>query len=514
MSVSSLRAQSDGTRDPPAAWMRAPAGDEEAPRLRGIVRDSWWFVVLAVVLSLAGAAVYLTRAEKLYEARAELLVAPVPSSADLPLSLGLLRESVDPTRNLETVARLVTSTPVAKRARSALGLRDSVPSLLEHVDAQPVAQSDLVAVIASAHQPARAKLLADGFARALVDDRTHRLRTALEAILPQLRDALARIPPPEQAASPIAASIGQLEGLRDDPTIRLETPADVPAAPVSPRPALTMGAALVGGLILGLGAVFVLALVDPRVRREEQLRRRYDLPVLARIPRQSTLRLRGRRRPLQSDDLSPAGINGFRGLHVSLDGHRRADATSRSVLVTGPSRGDGKTTTALNLAASLTAAGESVVLIDADLRRPALHRALGVDATLGLFDVAGGAVAFDDALQPAGPGHGGLRLLAAGMRARLLAPTVLTPAAARDIVRCAQHADRSVVIDAPPLNHVPDVLAFIGAVDDVVIAVRLGRTNLRELQDLAELLAHQGVRPAGFVIAGVAGRDYYDYDFT
>jgi Mrp family chromosome partitioning ATPase len=154
------------------------------------------------------------------------------------------------------------------------------------------------------------------------------------------------------------------------------------------------------------------------------------------------------------------------------------------------------------------------VLIDADLRRPALHRALGVDATLGLFDVAGGAVAFDDALQPAGPGHGGLRLLAAGMRARLLAPTVLTPAAARDIVRCAQHADRSVVIDAPPLNHVPDVLAFIGAVDDVVIAVRLGRTNLRELQDLAELLAHQGVRPAGFVIAGVAGRDYYDYDFT
>jgi len=515
MSPSSLRLESSGVRDPSAAgWMRASTADGEGPRFRGLVRDNWWLVALAVVLSLGGAAAYLSRADKTYEARAELLLAPVPSSADLPLSLGLLRESVDPTRNLETVARLVTSTPVAKRARSQLGLRDSLRSLLDHVDAQPVAQSDLVAVVASAPGPVRAKRLADGFARALVADRTERLRTARRRALPQLRSALARIPPSERAASPLAERVSQLADLSEDPTVRLQTPADTPTDPASPRPVVTMGAALVAGLIVGLGGVFALALFDPRLRREEQVRRRYGLPVLARIPRQPRLRLRGRWRPLQSDDLTPAGLNGFRSLHVALDGRRRADSSARSVLVTGPSRGDGKTTTALNLASSLTAGGESVVLIDADLRRPTLDLAFGVEASKGLVDVAEGSIPFEEALQPPDLGDGDVRLLAAGLRDRLLHTRVLSPAIARDIVRSAQALDRSVVIDAPPLNHVPDVLAFAGTVDDVVIVVRLGRSNLRDLQDLVELLAHQGVTPAGFVIAGVSGRDDYYYDYA
>ena len=514
MSLHSLRPEHDRARGPaPAGWIRDLGHEREGPGFRGLARDGWWLVVLALLLSLAGAAAYLSTTEKVYEARAELLVTPVPDSADLPLSLGLLRESSDPTRNLETVARLATTTPVAKRARRALGLQDSIRSLLDRVDAQPVAQSDLVAITAHAPRAGSAKRLADGFASALVAARTRRMRDALRTIKPQLRHSLDRIPVAERATSPLADRIRELDGLHDDPTVRLETSADVPAGPVSPRPALTIGAAVVAGLVVGLGAVFALALLDPRLRREEQLRQRFDLPVLARIPRQS--RLRRRRRPLKTGDLTPAGLNGFRGLHTALDGRRgrQPDPSSRSVLVTGPSGGDGKTTTALNLAASLSAGGESVVLIDADLRRPALDHAFGVEASRGLVDVAGGTAELEEALQPTGSGNGDLRLLPAGQRARLIAPNVLSPATAQDVVRSARGVNRSVVIDTPPLNRVPDVLAFVGTVDDVVIAVRVGRTNLRELQDLAELLAHQGVTPAGFVIAGVGGRDYY-YDYA
>jgi Mrp family chromosome partitioning ATPase len=505
VTVPSLRLEPGGGRaPPPARWIRATTAEAEEPHFRGLVRQNWWLVALAVALSLAGAGAYLGTAEKRYEARAELLVAPVPDSTDLPLSLGLPRESADPTRDLETVARLVTSTPVARRARADLRLAESPRTLLEDVEAQPVAQSDLVAVVASADRPGRARRLADGFARALVADRSELLQAALGQILPQLRAELDRIPAAQRAASPLAQQIRQLEGLREDPTVRVQTPADLPADPVSPRPALTLGAALVGGLVLGLGGVFALALLDPRLRREDQLRRLYDLPVLARIPRQS--RLRRRRRPLGPAELTPAGLNGFRALHVALDGRGRG--APRSVLVTGPSQGDGKTTTALNLAASLAGSGERVILADADVRRPALDRALGVAPGRGLLDVAEGGVALEEALQPAGP-NGNLGLLTAGMRARLTHPGVLSPAAARGLVLAARPLARTLVIDAPPLNQVPDVLALAGTVDDVVIAVRLGRTNLRELQDLAELLAHQGVTPAGFVVAGVSGHDYY-----
>lgn len=514
MSLHSLRPEYDRGGNPaPAGWIRDLGHEREGPRFRGLVRDGWWLVVLALLLSVGGAMAYLYTADKVYEARAELLVTPVPDSADLPLSLGLLRESADPTRNLETVARLVTTTPVAVRARNALGLPNSVRSLLDRVEAQPVAQSDLVAVTATAPSARGAERLADGFANALVAERTERMRAALDTILPPLRRSLGRIRREARATSPLADKIRELDGLRGDPTVRLETPADLPTRPVSPRPALTIAAAVVAGLVVGFGAVFALALLDPRLRREEQLRQRFDLPVLARIPRQR--RWRRRRRPLKTGDLTPAGLNGFRGLHTALDGRRarQPDPSSRTVLITGPSGGDGKTTTALNLAASLSAGGESVVLIDADLRRPSLDHAFGVEATRGLVDVAGGTAEFEESLQPTGSGNGDLRLLAAGQRARLIAPNVLSPATARDVVHSAQCFNRSVVIDTPPLNRVPDVLAFVGTVDDVVIAVRLGRTNLRELQDLAELLAHQGVTPAGFVIAGVSGRDYY-YDYA
>ena len=126
-----------------------------------------------------------------------------------------------------------------------------------------------------------------------------------------------------------------------------------------------------------------MSALDPRLRREEQLRELYSLPILARVPKEKrapTFTLGKRRfgigprererRALPPGELSAATLESYRTLRTMLAAQRRDDGNSRSILVTGPSPSEGKTTTAINLASSLALAGNRVILIEADFRRP------------------------------------------------------------------------------------------------------------------------------------------------
>ena len=479
-------------------------------------------IVLVVIVAVGAAAAYLATADKTYEAEADLLVTPV--TGDVLLGLPVIRSSNDPTRDVETAARLVTTRDVAARVIKELKLADSPSGLLERVEAAPVAQSNIVAITAEAGTPEEARDVANGFGRGVVADRTETLHQELDKAIEQLEERIASGQGTTTTEGvPLEAQLAELQTLRaqNDPTLRLETAADAPSSPSSPRPFLTIAAAILAGLVLGVGGAVALQALDPRLRREEQLRELYRLPILARIPKEKDAatavrtkgllgRFRRHRKALSPSELSPATLESYRTLRTMLAASRASGREGRSILITGPSPSEGKTTTAINLAFSLARSGQRVIVIEADFRRPTIAEALNLRAKVGIGRVLLGSVPLDDALVTAHPFGEQLRVLPAGRGDDLLVELLSLPAADALLEQAEQLADY-VVIDSPPLTEVIDALSLAQQVDDVVIVVRIGNSRLAQLARLSDLLAQNNIRPSGFALVGVGSSDETGY---
>jgi capsular exopolysaccharide synthesis family protein len=501
--------ETKGTPD----WLR-PAGEQAGLGYYvEVIRERIGVLIAIVVTTVAAAAVYLLTADDVYQGEASVLISP--ASADDPLlsSLGVFRESNDPTRVVETAATLATSLNVAERARESLGSRESAEALQNRVEAEPLASSDLVLITAEAPSGREAAELANAFADGLVEDRTDSFHAEIDAVLPTLEGQLSE-DPGQAGLTPdrtLSSDIARLEALRQVPdnTVRVEERATPAASPSFPRPMLTIAGALIAGTILGIAGAFAVQTLDPRLRREEQLRSRYRLPILARIPRE----LGRKNRPLGPAALSLPTKEAYRTLRANITAARRDSQAPHSILITGSSPSEGKTTTAINLAGSLALAGNNVILIEADLRRPAIADALGIKVRTGVVSTMLENTTIDEALitTPAlGPS---LQLLLADYKGGWMSELFSLHAAQRLLDQAKERAE-FVIVDSPPLNTVVDTLPLARQVDQVVIVTRLGHTRLDKLPELAELLASNGIAPLGFALVGTerGESDYYHDD--
>jgi Mrp family chromosome partitioning ATPase/capsular polysaccharide biosynthesis protein len=490
-------------------WIKPAATG--AGSLPAFVKTLWGrrFVVAAIVLICVGAALGAAlSATKEYTAHAQLLVTPVPAGDGTPIGLGLLRDSGSPDRDMVTATQMVTDRGVADYVRRRLDLEDTVEQLLGRVEAEPVAQSNVIDIAARAGTPRGAAALADAFAAATISRRRQALRAQIDAATAGLAEQLRSLDSAGDEGGTVREELRRqqaaLHALRSQPTPEFHRqggPASVPTGASSPRVLRSAVAAGLIGMILGGIAVFTLNALDPRLRGEHQLRALFRLPLLARIPQVRTKRRHAG--PLRAADLSPEATEAYGRLRSTIEDMPGRWRGPRSILVAGATGGEGRTTTAINLAYAFASSGRSTILMEGDLRHPSIAEALPVSGAPTSDNVVAGGLPMEDALLTVDGTDGRLRVLATAADGSWV-PEGFSRRGA-DLLTEAQSMADVVVVDAPPPAEDARLLFLAHHVDDILLVARIDRTDLSRLRDLADTLKENRLRPAGTILVGVSG---------
>ncbi|MET3808587.1 capsular exopolysaccharide synthesis family protein [Nakamurella sp. UYEF19] len=280
----------------------------------------------------------------------------------------------------------------------------------------------------------------------------------------------------------------------------------VQLTPVSPLKSLIIAIALAIGLALGLLVAIARDVLDNKVRKTEQLRQLVGAPLLGVIPNDQ----QATKQPIVvGDDKYSPRAEAFRRVRTSL---RFVSVQQRTtvIAISSGSEGEGKTSVTANLAAAFATAGERVLVIDGDLRRPRLGALFDVDHRAGLTDVLLGSVAVEEAVVR-GPVDG-MWVLGSGERAPNPAELLGSKAMHALIADVRENYD-VVLIDTPPILPVTDAVVVGDACDGLLLVVRAGRSTRHKVVEAVTTAADSGTRLIGTVLNGVAVKrsdSYYD----
>jgi capsular exopolysaccharide synthesis family protein len=484
-----------------------------------ILRRRKWWVGVAAALGLAVSLAFSLTAHKQYSATAQLLVQPSIDASGAGIAVAVTQTDV------ETELQLVTSAPVQQAVRARL---HSAPA----VSTTEVGQTNVMAITAISDVPSQAALIANLYATDFVQYREAvaesnlasteaQLRSQISSLTQQLKSFEGNTTSPEASAllnqqAVLKEQLAQMQvsGAVDTGDVVLVTPAQTPVSPSSPKPVQDGLLGLAAGLALGLGAAFLRDSFDDKLASKEAAEHAGGAPVLAMTPMVPAWRRDQRVVVVVTDPTSPAAES-YRSLRTSLQ-FARQEGQFRTIVVTSPGVSEGKTATLANLGVVFAQAGERVVLVSCDLRRPRIGAFFDLDEGDGLTSVLLGQRTLQQVLLPVS-GHDHLTLLPAG-------PIPPNPAELLDSTRAgevfASLRERFdlVLIDSPPVLPVTDAAILSRHADATLMLAAAGQTRRGDLRRAVEKLDQVGATILGLVLNKVSkqtGRSYgYGYGYS
>jgi capsular exopolysaccharide synthesis family protein len=301
-------------------------------------------------------------------------------------------------------------------------------------------------------------------------------------------------------------------------TTKIINPAG-PGRQVEPNPTRILSMAAFLGILGGFGLGYVVDIMDKSFRTPEEIRRRLGLPVVGHIPfikpgpeleveagangKSMDAVLCTYHRPQSRD------AEAFRGVRTSLYFSTRGER-HKVIQVTSPASGDGKTTLAANLAVSIAQSGKRTLLIDADFRRPRVHKIFGLDSKVGLASVFLGEAEMNDAIQQTAVPN--LWALPCGPHPPNPAE-LLTSEQFAEALQVLREKFDFVVIDTPPLLAVSDPCAVAPRVDGVILTIRISKNGRPDAERAKEILVTLGAKVVGVVVNGVGDQGGYGYSY-
>lgn len=437
-----------------------------------ILRRNWLIVLTCTLLGLLGGGAGNLMITPTYTSETQLFVAIQNSGSVQELQQGNTFSQA----RVQSYVKTATTPSVLQPVIDTLGLDSTAQELAGRVTAATDLNTVLIKIAVIDTSPVQASATAQAIAASLV----------------QVVESLEQ--PKTGGTSPVRLSI--------------VAPATVPSSPSAPNTKLNLALGLLVGLVAGAGAAILRSMLDSRVRGEADVSAVTGTPVLGRIAFEES----AAKSPLltQSARQSPRSES-FRQLRTNLQFANVAGQV-KTIVVTSSLPGEGKSTTAANIAIALAEAGASVCLVDADLRRPMINEYLGLDRNAGLTTALIGRGEVEELLQPWGESN--LFVLASGQ----IPPNpseLLGSERMRQIISTLEGIFDTVVIDAPPLLPVTDATVVSRIADGVVLVV--GAEKIKR-QDLEKSIATLGLVEAnllGLVInrLPLKGPDAYSYTY-
>lgn len=308
----------------------------------------------------------------------------------------------------------------------------------------------------------------------------------------------------------LASVAGDLSPAREDGTQAVKAtilaPATTPTAPSSPNVLRNLAVGLALGLIGGVGMALLRNVLDTKVRDEHAIRAVTDSPLLGSIAFDNSV---PDHPVVVVDSPLSAPSEAVRRLRTNLAFIGAANA-SKTVVITSSIPGEGKSTTSINLAASLADAGTRVLLVDADLRRPSVAGYLGLEGRAGLTSVLIGRADLRDVIQPWG--NSGLHVLPSGQVPPNPSELLGSKAMADTLDELALHYD-VILLDTPPLLPVTDAAILTKMVGGALVVVGADRIHRAQLAESLAGLETAGGIVHGLVLNKVARRDSSGYGY-
>jgi len=311
--------------------------------------------------------------------------------------------------------------------------------------------------------------------------------------------------------------ITMASSIRDD-GILIAEPAEVPSKPFKPRKALALGMAGIFGVILGLGLCFFVDYLDTSVKSKEDIEELTGGPILGYVPSFANgyaadgKKYTGPLELLAVEHPRSASAEVFRSIRTALGFTRRGTGECCRFAVTSALPSEGKTLVSVNVALALARTGKKVLLVDADLRRPRVHKIFGFDHSPGLSNLfaADDEKTLEEVVRDAG--QAGLSVVPSGPLPPNPAELLNSPRMGELIGEMGRHFD-FVVFDTPPMVNVTDSAVLSQRVDGALLVVRTFATDRSAVVRARELLNGADVHLLGVVVNGAdAPRTGYEYE--
>ncbi|GAB3239049.1 polysaccharide biosynthesis tyrosine autokinase [Kineosporia babensis] len=425
-----------------------------------VLRQHWLIVVILTALGLAAAIGWTSRQTPMYQAQTQVFVSVQGQGGGDDALSELSQSSTFSQQRVKSYASMATTSTVTDPVIRDLRLPYKAAGLAAKIEASPQLDTVLIDITATDADPQVAAAIANSTAG--------HLQTAVNDL--------------------------ESNGGRNPSTVMLTVtrPALAPTEPVSPRVPLNIALGLLLGLGLGVGAAVLRDQLNTTLRGSSDIEQLTGSVPLGVVPFDAA----APKQPLVTADAFGGRAEAFRTLRTNLQ-FADVDHPPRVIAVTSALPDEGKTTTACNIALILAQSGARVVLVEGDLRKPAVGKYLGISNAVGLTNVLAGQHSLRDvvvgyerdllAVLPSGPTPPNPSELLGSQQMRHLLDTL------------AEHYD-VVVVDAPPLLPVTDAALIATAADGAILVIRHGRSRREEAERALKALEAVSAKVLGTVL--------------